>query len=664
MFRIGTWAAVLLAMLVVAAQPAKAGIGFQPVSQEELKMTSEPLAPGAPAIILYRQVDRDDNGYTSHEDNYFRIKVLTEEGRKYADIEVPFLKGHEDVINVKGRTISPAGSIANFEGKVFEKELVKGKFEGEGVKYVARTFTLPNVAVGSVLEYFYTRDFEEYALYDSHWILSDELFTRKARFSLKPYKGNDWQTLTLHWKWQSLPAGTELPKQGPDTIIRMEASDIPAFHEEDHMPPPNELKARVDFYWDESLLDKDAAGYWKRIGKHRNGQMESFVGKRSAMERAVSEIASPNDTPEAKLRKIYARVQQLRNTSFEEEKTEQERKRTKEKEVENVNVEDIWKRGYGNRIQLTWLFLGLARAAGFEAHGCWVASRDEYFFNPSTMQSNKLNATVVIVKLNGKDLYLDPGGAFTPFGLLPWPETGVPGLRLDGDGGTWIQTTLPQATESQIERIGKMKLAETGDLEGVLTITYTGLEAASHRLQERHADEVARKKYLEELVTSQIGVAAEVDLTNKPDWTSSEAPLVAEYNLKIPGWASSAGRRAMIPAAIFTNGEKGEFEHAERVHPIYFNYPHVKADDITIDLPPDWHVSSLPAPHNDDGHIILYSLNVEKNGRSLRLKRKLTIDLMMLEQKYYAAFRRFFQVVRTGDSEQVVLQPGETHASN
>jgi hypothetical protein len=34
--------------------PAYASLGFQPVSPDELKMTSEPLAPGAPAIILYR----------------------------------------------------------------------------------------------------------------------------------------------------------------------------------------------------------------------------------------------------------------------------------------------------------------------------------------------------------------------------------------------------------------------------------------------------------------------------------------------------------------------------------------------------------------------------------------------------------------------------------
>ena len=62
------------------------------------------------------------------------------------------------------------------------------------------------------------------------------------------------------------------------------------------------------------------------------------------------------------------------------------------------------------------------------------------------------------------------------------------------------------------------------------------------RVEERHADEVERKKYLEERLMSQIGSATEAELTNKPDWNGSETPLVAEFDLKIPGWASSAGQ--------------------------------------------------------------------------------------------------------------------------
>lgn len=661
MFRSVRWIVAGLALCIFALQEAKA-VGFQPISTDELKMTSEPQAPGAPAIILFRQLDRDDNTYTPHEDNYFRIKILTEEGRKYADVEIPFWKGYGDVVNVKARTIRPDGSIVDFGGKVFEKELYKGRSEGRGWKYLAKTFTLPDVEVGSIIEYLYSVDLKERYLMDSHWILSDELFTRKAQFTLKPYKSSGMQTFSLRWSWQRLPPGSTPPKQGTDSVIRMEASNIPAFQTEDHMPPANELKSRVDFTWEEALYDNDPAVFWKRIEKQRREQLDSFVGKRNAMEQAVSQIVSANDSPEVKLRKIYDRVQQLRNTTYEVQKTEQEQKREKEKTLENV--EDIWKRGYGNGFQLTWLFLGLARAAGFDAYGCWVSSRNEYFFTPNIMQREKLNANVVLVKLNGKDLYFDPGGAFTPFGMLEWSETGVAGLRMDKDGGNWIQTTLPQASESKIERVGRLKLSDTGDLEGKLTLTYTGLDAMVQRLEERHADEVERKKYLEERVKSQIEGGSEVELINKPDWASSETPLIAEFNLKIPGWASGAGKHVVVPAAIFTAGEKSIFEHANRVHPIYFEYPNEKADDVTVELPAGWQVSSVPVPQDTDKKIVAYNLKVEQSPGSIRLTRKLTVDVLLLDQKYYPALRTFFQIVRTGDGEQVVLQPGEMHASN
>src|SRR5690348_12039271 len=85
-----------------------------PVTPEELKMTEEPLAPGAPAIILYRQVDRDDSGSTGHENNFVRIKILKEEGRKYADIEIPFYKeSGNNIVHVGGRTVRPDGSVSN-----------------------------------------------------------------------------------------------------------------------------------------------------------------------------------------------------------------------------------------------------------------------------------------------------------------------------------------------------------------------------------------------------------------------------------------------------------------------------------------------------------------------------------------------------------------------
>ena len=650
------WLLVLFILSALLPTTAHAGIGFQPVNPEELKMTIEPQAPGAPAIILFREVDRDDNRYTPHEDNYLRIKILTEEGRKHANVEIPFSKGFESIVGIHARTIKPDGTIVEFDGKPFEKTVVKQR----GFSILVEAITLPSVEVGSVIEYFYTIDFKEYYVFESHWILSEELFTKDAKFSLRPYR-SPYNEFTLRWTWQQLPTGAE-PKQNAQGTIEMQAHNIPAFQTEDFMPPENELKARVDFIYDRELLERDPDKFWQRIGKKRNGAMESFVGKRKAMEEAVSNIVSPNDAPEAKLRKIYDRVQKIRNTSYEIRKTEQEEKRDKEKIA--TNVEDVWKRGYGDGVQLTWLFLGLARAAGFEAYGCWVSDRRQYFFNRNLMKSGELDANVVLVKVNGKDVYFDPGGAFTPYGMLTWSETGVVGLRLDGDGGKWIQTSMPEPEASQIHREATLKLTDTGDLEGKVSVTYTGLEAMYHRLEERHEDDAARKKYLEESLKEQIPVASEVDLTTQPDWNSSEAPLIAVFDLKIPGWASSAGKRAILPVGFFTAHEKQVFEHTTRVHPIYFQYPYEKIDDVTVELPSSWRVSNAPSPKTQDAKVIIYELKVDNGKGTVHITRKLNSDILLLDPKYYLSLRNFFQVVRTGDEQQVLLEPAQASASN
>ncbi len=285
------WAAVLFVLSFLFFTPSLA-TDWLPVNPDELKMTGEPQAPGAPAIILYRQVDRDDSGLTAHENDYVRIKILKEEGRKYADVEIPFFKGNGNIVNIHARTIRPDGSIANFEGKAFDKSIMKAK----GLKYMAKTFTLPDVQVGSVIEYYYTLDLPEYFVFDSHWILSDELFTKTAKFSLKPYVSS-YGNMHLRWSWHLLPTGTEVPKEGPDHIIHLQAQNIPAFQTEDFMPPENELKSRVDFTYTEDFDAKDPAQFWKNRGKKLNGFVESFAGKPKPMEQAVAQIVSASAPP-------------------------------------------------------------------------------------------------------------------------------------------------------------------------------------------------------------------------------------------------------------------------------------------------------------------------------------------------------------------------------
>jgi hypothetical protein len=642
--------AVALGLLILAgAAPLLQAEDWQPVSADELAMTSEPSAPGAPAVYLYRQVDRDDS---SHEErNYERIKILTEAGRDRANIELRYIKNSQAIAFIKARLIRPDGTVSNFDGKIDDKSLVSAG----GDQLMAKTFTLPLATVGCILELRYTLRLDYRYIYDSHWVLNSDLFTRYGKFSLRPADGF---SLTYSWP-RGLPAGSN-PPVDKHSQIEMEVHNVPAFVSEEFMPPEDELKYRVDFiYSGDGYSTKDPVAYWKYYGKQMFRTAEHFMDERRAMTRAVAQVVSPADDADTKLRKLYAHVLQMRNLDNETDMTEQERAKLKD----NDDVEDVWDHGYGTGNQLTLLYAALVRAAGTNAEVVYVSTRNQYFFSPKIMNSSELNAYVVLVTVNGRQMFLDPGVPFTRFGFLPWFETSVQGLRLDKDGGTWVGTSLPNAFASRTERKATLQLHSDGTLSGKLQVTYTGQDAAWRRAAERLDDAPARTKFLEDEVHGSVAVGVNVTLTNQPDWQGAEQPLIAEYEVSIPGWAESAGRRMLLTMGVFSRDDRHTFEHAEREHPVYFRYLSEHVDSLDIELPSEYQLATLPTARDSNLTNMAYHIGVEQDGSSVQVRRSLIENAILIPASSYPGIREFFQSVRAGDEQQLVLNynPSAAH---
>jgi len=645
--RQGALAALSLLVFSVAA----VADDWQPINPADLQMKSEPKAPNAPAIYLYRQVDRDDAGYV--ETNYLRIKILTEEGRKNANVEIPYVRGVNGIRSLQARVIQVDGSIAEFDGTVYEKPLVKAR----GVKMMAKSFSLPNVEVGSIIEYRYRRTMPAGWAFDSRWLLSADLFTRRAEFTLRPAIG-----LLLRWSWPlGLPPGTADPvlERG---LVRLKTSDVPAFVSEEYMPPEDVMKYRVDFIYEgEGSRQRDEGAYWKAFSKRSFKNLEDFVDATRVLEEEVARVVQPGDSPEAKARKLYARAQQIRNLSFERQATEQETDREKRAEIRSAK--DLLKHGYAYGDQINWLMYGLLRTAKLDASLVLVSTRDDNFFDQRLMNAGQLNTSVVLLKLGETGTYLDPGTPFMPFGYLPWSETAVKGLLLAPDGAQWVTTSLPRATESRVERKVAVKLTTSGSLEGKVTVTYTGLEASWRRINQRNEDATERRKFLEDDLEGDVPVGIDVTLTNSPEWTAAEAPLVAEFEFRAPGWAQSAGNRALLPMGLFGGSEKRAFEHSARVHPVYFSFPYGHADDIAIELPPGWQVTSVPNARNLDLKISSYNSSASATGNVLNIKREFVMNTVLVQQKFYLQLRDFYQGVRAGDEDQIVVTRGAPPAA-
>jgi len=310
------------------------------------------------------------------------------------------------------------------------------------------------------------------------------------------------------------------------------------------------------------------------------------------------------------------------------EKSDQEVERESAKD--NVDVADVWKHQYGDEHQLTGLFIALARAAGVESDLVATSTRNRFLFNEEMRNPSQLDAALALVQIDGQELFLAPGVPCTPFGALPWYETAVKGMRLGKSGNTWVMTPLPPASASQLERKASLRLMPDSSIEGTVTYTFTGLDALTHRFEERNEDAAERQQRLEGDLKDELTGGGEVTLKNTPDWSDDEVPLVAVFDVKMPGWARSAGTKALIPSSILTAANRQVFDHATRIHPVYFQYPNRIHDDVTIELPPTWNVGAVPAAGNLDIKVA----ESQWTAGALHLTRDFTIETLFVKVKY------------------------------
>ncbi len=620
---------------------------FQPISPEEAKLDAVPGHPGAPAIVLYHE-EVDDDTLHYHE-TYMRIKVLTEAGREQANVQLPYNRHDFKITDIKGRTVHADGSIVNFEGKPFEKTIVKGRDR----KYNVKAFTLPDVQVGSIIEFRYSIRYNDSSLFAPHWALQNDLFQLKLHYTFKPWM-RDW--VDAHGfsnrgvKWTYLTPKNTQPVDTRDLIV-YDASNMEPFLEEPYMPPSDILKYNIRFYYD---TNRKMEAYWKEEGKYWNKDVDHFIGDTSALREELAKIVSPADTPEQKVRKIYAYVGTYTNLSYSPSRTSQE--------LQNIGfnvkytVEKVIKAKTGDREDLARLFVGLVREAGIPAYDIRVTAREDSYFLPQVLSWNQLDTELAIVRLPDKEIFLDPGTRFCPYGMLFWKATGASGVRqsASGKGTEFASTPSPVYKDAQIKRFGRFTLKPDGTVEGTLQITFFGQEALSRRLRGSKTDADGRTKLIEDEVKGWMPDTAEISLATQPAWENADAPFVAVFKISTP-IMTSAGRRRLLPMHMFDFNRPAVFQHAERKFPVYLDFPYSAIDEIHVVLPEGVKPENLPAKDELSLGYAFYSADYSLHGRDLMAIRMLGLGDNGFPVEKYPELKSFYEKIKAGDDQQIVL---------
>jgi hypothetical protein len=656
---------VWLTLLSVWTLPSThAGDDWLPISSDDLALKDNPAQPGAHAMILYRQSHIDARRAAQDGDSdeeYIRIKVFTEEGVKHeTNVEIVFSKQFSDIKDVRARTIRPDGSVVNFDGKVFEKTVEKHN----ETKVLVKAFTLPEVQPGCIIEYKYRQQFKPGLLHSEEWIVSRSLFTRDAVFSIAPYTPRTGFAPTLVFRTTGLPQGS-LPQRKGDGSYWMEVRNVPGLTEETLMPPIRALDARVEFYYRPAgePVGETTEQFWNRTGQRWSDELDKFLNKKVVIQGDLAATVAPGDPPEIKLRKIYARVQKIRDLSYEPTKTATERKEEHLKVDENA--EDVLSHGYANGRQINWLFIGLARAAGLEAYEVYLVPRNRDVFMPTGQNAGQLTADIVWARAGDKEYWLDPSELYYPFGLLPWFETEAKGVRVTKTGAEFVQTPAATSTDATILRQAELELNEDGNATAKIQLDFTGEIAAIRRTEDRREDETGRRKSFEKYVEQWLPEGSTFEVTKIENWEDLAAPLHIEGNATVPGLGSAVGHRLLVPVTLFQTSFRTTFEPEKRVNLIYFTRRYEEIDDLKIQGPRGFKIETIPGKKViDPGTSVSYEIAPAQQGDGVEVKRHFVLKQIHFSKESYPALRAFFNNVKSIDEAQLVLQNAQNAKNN
>jgi len=594
---------------------------------------------------------------------YERIKVLNDHGKEFADVELPFSRGgvSTSVDEIQGRTIHPDGTIIPFSGKPYEKEIERS----QGNKVAAKVFTLPDVEVGSILEYRYKLHYSDNVIQPPQWFLQSSLWTRQAHYLWKPLdlSGRTFATSargerinTILWT-PILPSGVEVKQMkvpgnfglADQTAFELNVKDIPPAPHEAYMPPIASFTYRVLFYFS-SYRSSDE--FWREEGKYWAAEKNKLIGPGPLVTAATRALVSSSDTQDQKLRKIYAAVMQLENTSFA---PPQSIGSPQTKAI--LNTEDVWSRKQGTNTQLTELFVAMARAAGMKAYLAAVTNRDRNLFLKEYLTLSQLNSYLAIVTVDGKESFFAPGARYCPYGHLVWQQTQTSGIRQTEHGADFIETPAESYDFSRVERVANLTIDDNGNVTGTIKMTFMGYANLGWRQSTLTGGTPGLEQALQKSLERQIprSLEAKIISIENEKLDDYEQPLITHFEVK-GSLGSSTGKRRLIPADLFEANSKPSFTSEQRDIPVYFQYPRTNKDAVRINFPASFSVEALPSSDQSNFHrFIAFNMQIESTPNSFTVRRDYVLGKVLFKTDEYADLRSFYSKLEDKDQETVIL---------
>lgn len=636
---------------------------WRPVTPDELASKKGAVDADADAEAIFWEIRIDD----SSEDelalkHYVRVKIYNERGReKYSKFDVEFMKGIK-IKDLAARVTRPDGSSIEIQkSDIFEREIIKAN----GLKIKAKSFAVPNIEPGVIIEYKYKEVISEADAIGMRLPFQRDIPIQKLAYYYRP-----WNKREPEFQPYNL-TDTQFVKD-KDGYWLASRTDVPALKLEPRMPPEDSVQAwglithaRLNFVstsdssFTITIKDSSNAGlYWNAVGTERAASLKFLFKENKDIQKAATDVTAGATTPEEKLKKLYAFCQtQIANTTFDPSITDEQRaKLPKIKELS-----DILKRKSAPAWAIDSLFGAMTNASGFETRVAYTGDRSKMLMTPELTNEHLLHAAGIAVKVDNVWKYFKPGYKFLPYGQIPWTEEEW-ALLVGEKRYDWKRNPPTNYATSVTKRNGKFTLLEDGTLEGTVEMELNGQPALLYRWDNYDETQAKIEENLVADVKRRISTA-EVTNASIENLSDSTKPLIQKYTIRVPNYAQKTGKRLFLQPGFFEYGEEALFSSNTRKNDIFFQYPWSEEDKIEISYPKNFEPDNADAPGlvSDPRkigmleikmgvarvpHVLTYSRHFHFGGEGF----------ILFDATMYTPLKGLFDAFHTADSHTLTLK--------
>lgn len=631
-----------------------AAADWPPISPADLALKTPRLDPAADAEALLWDVRITDatkgEQFSTVFEHHLRVKIFSDRGReRYASVELPYTP-YRRVRDIEGRTVAPNGTITELRGRdVFDRTIV----EAAGTKIKARTFVLPAVTPGAIIDYRWTEVEDDLLANNLELVLQREIPTHVVRYHIKalPLREFGYQMSTAGFNLTAAP--TVVPESQGYTGVVM--NDIPALRREPFMPPDLAVKPWLLLqYVDLAQAQKPEAEFWKAYAVSLYASAKPALAETSEVKQAVRELraAGPVISPEAIVGYVRRHIA----------RTDTDTAPSTLKPRDNKSGGEALKNGVGRRNDLAFAMVAIARQAGLDATIAMFPDRDHFYSTTALKQPYFLTRALPAVKTAEGWRFFDPGNEYAKDGHLAWEQEGQYAIIVTENGSEIARVPSSRAAQTVKRRSATLTLNAAGDLEGSATLTYSGHLAVQYRERDDDEAPAERERFWKEELARVWPGATVSGLTLEPA-ADPQAPYVVKATLTLPGFAQQTGNRLFVQPALMQRGATAMFPAATRTHRVVFPYAWREEDDIAIRLPEgvDAEPPVKPTVLGQPGAAVYYTGEVSFDAATSTLAWRRVLEVgaqggVVFDPPSYPALKAFFDTLLRADQTTVPLR--------